>query len=159
MPTLWSIIYYLLIALDTLKDGEIKVTNYRRVGSPTGKLSYINGVAKVVDPKFPGEINVKFPVGSQSDKANCKFDIQRFFLIELTKSGLDIWWSRNYIFGICSKAFSRKSFDFFHFHTGKLQALFCNNFFWCSDEMQSENLLFAVIASATDSMLKTFPFT
>lgn len=58
-----------------MKDGEIKVTNYRRIGSPTGNLSYINGVAKVVDPKFPGAINVKFPVGSQSDKPNCKFDI------------------------------------------------------------------------------------
>ena len=58
-------------------NGEIKVVNSGRLGSPTGKLNEINGVAKVVDSKIPGTINVKFPVGPQSDRPNCKLHLQK----------------------------------------------------------------------------------
>lgn len=58
-------------------NGEIKVVNSGRLGSPTGKLNEINGVAKVVDSKIPGAINVKFPVGPQNDRPNCKLHLQK----------------------------------------------------------------------------------
>ena len=58
-------------------NGEIKVVNSGRLGSPTGKLNEINGVAKVVDSKIPGAINVKFPVGPQSNRLNCKLHIEK----------------------------------------------------------------------------------
>ena len=70
------VICLILFVIDTLIKGIIKVVNAGRVGSPTGKPNQITGSAKVVDKNFPGELNVKFPVGPQSDKPNCKLEFE-----------------------------------------------------------------------------------
>jgi len=51
-------------------DGTVKVFNAGRIGSATGKANEILGVAKVVDAKVPGALNVKFATGPQGDSAN-----------------------------------------------------------------------------------------
>jgi len=51
-------------------DGTVKVFNAGRIGSATGKANEIIGVAKVVDAKVPGALNVKFATGPQGDSAN-----------------------------------------------------------------------------------------
>jgi len=52
-----------------LTESSLGIVNAQVEGSPIGKISIVNGTATVLDPKYPGKLEVKLFVKSKSYSA------------------------------------------------------------------------------------------